>query len=87
MGNDVKWLMNCLLFPGSNSDVCALMRGRLLLGYITEEQGAFSVAHLLLGLEHVAAENVALSVAGDVAEDLQVLGVVGHVEYSGIRVK
>ena len=47
----------------------------------------FLVSHLLLGLEHVATEDVALSVPGDVAEDLQILGVMGHVEYSGRQEK
>lgn len=36
--------------------------------------------YLLLGLEDVAPEDVAGPVPGDVAEDLQVLRVVGHVE-------
>lgn len=36
--------------------------------------------HLLLGLEDIAPEDVAGPIASDVAEDLQVLRVVGHVE-------
>ena len=42
-------------------------------------------SYLLLGLEDVASEDVALSVSGDVAENLQILGVVRHVEYPGRR--
>lgn len=36
--------------------------------------------YLLLGLEDIAPEDVAGAVSSDVAEDLQVLGVVRHVE-------
>ena len=49
--------------------------------------GAAGLSYLLLGLEDVAAEDVALSISGDVAEDLQVLGVVGDVEYPEIENK
>ena len=45
--------------------------------------GAVARPYLSFGLEDVAAEHVALAVAGDVAEDLQVLGVVRHVEDPG----
>lgn len=38
-------------------------------------------SYLLLGLEDIAAEDIALSISGDVAENLQILRVVGHVEY------
>jgi hypothetical protein len=71
----------------TNSDVRGLMRGYLLLGYTNEEKALCSGAHLFLRLEDIAAEHVALSVPGDVAEDLQILRVVGHVEYSGGQVK
>lgn len=39
--------------------------------------------HLPLGFEDVAVEHAALPLSGDVAEDLQVLGVVRHVEDPG----
>lgn len=38
------------------------------------------LSHLLLGLEDVTAEDVILSISGDVAEDLQVLGVMRYIE-------
>lgn len=38
-------------------------------------------SHLFLGLEDVTTEDVALSVSGDVTENLQILGVMRHVEY------
>lgn len=38
------------------------------------------ISHLLFGLEDIAAENVALSIPGDVTEDLQILGIMGNVE-------
>lgn len=41
----------------------------------------FFFFYLFLGLEDVAAEDVALSVSGDVTENLQILGVMRHVEY------
>ena len=37
--------------------------------------------HLLVGLEDVAPEGVVWDLPGDVAEDLEVLRVVRHVEY------
>lgn len=40
-----------------------------------------SLSHLLLGLEDVAAKDVALSISGNIAEDLQILGVMGNVKY------
>lgn len=40
------------------------------------------VSHLLLGLEHITAENIALTISGNVAEDLQILWVMRNVEYS-----
>lgn len=40
----------------------------------------FSLSHLLLGLEDVTAEHVTLSISGNVAEDLQILGVMRHIE-------
>lgn len=43
--------------------------------------------YLLLGLEDVAPEAVAGAVSGDETEDLQVLGVMRHVEDSGRRKK
>lgn len=45
-----------------------------------EDTGAGTALYLLLGLEDVAPEDVAGSVPCYVAEDLQVLGVVRHVE-------
>lgn len=44
-------------------------------------------AHLFRRLEHVAAEQIARRVPGDVAEDLQVLRVVRHVEDPGANHK
>lgn len=41
----------------------------------------FYFFYLFLGLEDIAAEDVALSVSGDVTENLQILGVMRHVEY------
>lgn len=41
---------------------------------------SFSLSYLLLGLEHITAEHIALSISGNVAEDLQILGVMRHVE-------
>lgn len=41
---------------------------------------SFCFSYLFLGLEDVAAEDVALSVSGDVTENLQILGVMRHVE-------
>ncbi len=38
-------------------------------------------SYLLLGLEHIAAEDITLSISRDVAENLQILGVMRHVEY------
>lgn len=38
------------------------------------------LTHLLVGLEHVALEYIARAVPGDVAPDLKVLRVMGHVE-------
>ena len=35
-----------------------------------------SVSHLLLRLKDIAAEDIALSISGNIAEDLQILGVV-----------
>lgn len=52
---------------------------RLFSSRDTPWLGFFS--YLFLGLEDVAAEDVALSVSGDVTENLQILGVVRHVEY------
>lgn len=43
--------------------------------------------YLFLGLEDVAAEDVALSVSSDVTENLQILGVMRHVEYPERRDK
>lgn len=43
--------------------------------------------YLFLGLEDVAAEDVALSVSSDVTENLQILGVMRHVEYPERRNK
>lgn len=42
---------------------------------------ASCLSYLLLGLEDVAAKHIALSVSGDVAENLQILGVMRHIEY------
>lgn len=44
-------------------------------------QKALFFSYLFLGLEDVTAEDVALSVSGDVTENLQILGVMRHVEY------
>lgn len=41
---------------------------------------SFSLSYLLLGLEHITAEHIALSISGNVAEDLQILRVMRHVE-------
>ncbi len=38
-------------------------------------------SYLLLGLEHIAAEDITLSISRDVAENLQILGVMRHIEY------
>lgn len=46
-----------------------------------------SLFYLFLGLEDVAAEDVALSVSSDVTENLQILGVMRHVEYPERRNK
>ena len=43
--------------------------------------------HLLVGLEDVAAEGIVRHLSGDVAEDLEVLRVVRHVEYPAGRGK
>lgn len=45
------------------------------------EPGLNCFSYLLLGLEDIAAEHVALSISGDIAENLQILRVMGHVEY------
>lgn len=39
------------------------------------------LSYLLLGLEDIAAENITLSISGYVAENLQILGVMRHIEY------
>lgn len=38
------------------------------------------ISHLLFGLKDIAAENIALSIPGDVTKDLQILGIMGNVE-------
>lgn len=48
---------------------------------IHERLHACRLSYLLLGLEDVAAEDVTLSVSCDVAENLQILRVMRHVEY------
>lgn len=48
--------------------------------------GGLSNSHLLPGLEDVAAEGITGAIPGDVAEDLQVLGVMRHVEDPGDKV-
>lgn len=45
------------------------------------------IFYLFLGLEDVAAEDVALSISSDVTENLQILGVMRHVEYPERRNK
>lgn len=57
--------------------------------FLTNTHTKFSrlSSHLLLGLEDVAPEGVAGAVSGNVAENLQVLRVVRHVEYPGKKKK
>lgn len=50
-------------------------------GMFLEHATCVCFSYLLLGLEDIAAEDVALSISGDVAENLQILRVMGHVEY------
>lgn len=45
------------------------------------------LVYLFLGLEDIAAEDVALSVSSNVAENFQILGVMRHVEYPERRNK
>lgn len=49
-------------------------------------EGELPYSHLLPGLEDVAAKGVTGAIPGDVAEDLQVLGVMRHVEDPGDQV-
>lgn len=44
-------------------------------------------SYLLLGLEDIAAEDIALSISGDVAKNLQILRVMRHVEYPKDEIK
>ena len=43
------------------------------------------LSYLLVSFEDIAAEGVLWHLPSDVAEDLQVLGIVGHIKYSENR--
>lgn len=60
---------------------------RLLLVVGWTGFGVRRETHLFVGLEDVAPEHIAGPVPGDVAEYLQILRVVGDIEYSEIRDK
>lgn len=44
-------------------------------------QPGLYATYLLLGFENIATEDVAGAIPGNVTEDLQVLGIVGHIKY------
>ena len=41
--------------------------------------------HLFIGLEYITLEHVGLTISGNVTPNLQVLWVVGHIEYAEIK--
>lgn len=57
---------------------------KLINDYLEREH---HTTYFLLGLEDVAAEDITLSISGDIAENLQILGVMRHVEYPERSIK